>query len=109
MLVGRSPGHIGEQDAARWRRIGATYRKLGLLSDDTLPEALIWHGNDGPLWRWLTPLLLVPVGLAIAALVAYRSRRTLRGALSRVGAPPLVATMGRPKLSLIISVLFNCL
>ncbi len=106
MLVGRSPGHIGEQDAARWRRIGATYRKLGLLSDDTLPEALIWHGNDGPLWRWLTPLLLVPVGLAIAALVAYRSRRTLRGALGRVGALPLVATMGRPRLSLIMSLLF---
>src|ERR1700726_3452138 len=50
MLVGRSAGHIGEQDPARWRRIAATYRKLGLLSDDTLPEALIWHGNDGPLW-----------------------------------------------------------
>jgi class 3 adenylate cyclase/ABC-type nitrate/sulfonate/bicarbonate transport system substrate-binding protein len=106
MLVGRSPGHIGEQDAARWRRIAATYRKLGLLSDDTLPEALIWHGNDGPLWRWLTPLLLVPAALAIVALVAYRSRRTLRGALGRVGALPLVATMGRPRLSLIMSLLF---
>ena len=106
MLVGRSAGHIGEQDPARWRRIAATYRKLGLLSDDTLPEALIWHGNDGPLWRWLTPLLLVPAGLAIAALVAYRSRRTLRGALGRVGALPLVATMGRPRLSLIMSLLF---
>jgi class 3 adenylate cyclase/ABC-type nitrate/sulfonate/bicarbonate transport system substrate-binding protein len=106
MLVGRSPGQIGEQDAARWRRIAATYRKLGLLSDDTLPEALIWHGNDGPLRLWLTPLLLVPAGLAIAALVAYRSRRTLRGALGRVGALPLVATMGRPRLSLIMSLLF---
>src|ERR1700716_2762095 len=94
MLVGRGPGHIGEQDPARWRHIAATYRKLGLLSDDTLPEALIWHGNDGPPWRWLTPLLLVPAGLAIAVLVTYRRRRTLRGALGRVGALPLVATMG---------------
>jgi class 3 adenylate cyclase/ABC-type nitrate/sulfonate/bicarbonate transport system substrate-binding protein len=106
MLVGRGPGHIGEQDPARWRHIAATYRKLGLLSDDTLPEALIWDGNDGPPWRWLTPLLLVPAGLAIAVLVMYRSRRTLRGALGRVGALPLVATMGRPRLSLIMSLLF---
>src|SRR5467141_2587399 len=106
MLVGRGPGHIGEQDPARWRHIAATYRKLGLLSDDTLPEALIWDGNDGPPWRWLTPLLLVPAGLAIAVLVTYRSRRTLRGALGRVGALPLVATMGRPRLSLIMSLLF---
>src|SRR6266852_1317335 len=68
-LVGRGPGRIGDQDPARWQRIAATYRKLGLLSNDTLPEALIWHGNDGPLWRWLTPLLLVPAGLAIAVLV----------------------------------------
>ena len=106
MLVGRSPGHIGEQDAARWRRIAATYRKLGLLSDDTLPEALIWHGNDGPLWRWLTPLLLVPAGLAIAALVGYRSRRSLQGALARLGALAPAVRMGRPRLSLVMSLLF---
>ena len=106
MLVGRGPGHIGDQDPARWRRIAATYRKLGLLSDDTLPEALIWYGNDGHLWRWLIPLLLMPVGLTIAALVAYRGRRTLRGTLARVGTLPLVATMGRPRLSLIMSLLF---
>src|SRR6266852_1996145 len=106
MLVGRGPGHIGDQDPARWRRIAATYRKLGLLSDDTLPEALIWYGNDGHLWRWLIPLLLMPVGLTIAALVAYRGRRTLRGTLARVGVLPLVAAMGRPRLSLIMSLLF---
>jgi class 3 adenylate cyclase/ABC-type nitrate/sulfonate/bicarbonate transport system substrate-binding protein len=106
MLVGRGPGRIGDQDPARWQRIAATYHKLGLLSNDTLPEGLIWNGNDGPSWRWLTPLLLIPVGLAIAAVVAYRSRRTLRGALARVGALPLVAMMGRPRLSLIMSLLF---
>src|ERR1700694_5611446 len=106
MLVGRGPGHIGEQDAARWRRIAATYRKLGLLSDDTLPAGLMWDGKDDIEGRWLIPLLFVPVGLAIAAVFAYRSRRSLRGALARLGALPLVATMGRPRLSLIMSLLF---
>src|SRR6266852_2529251 len=48
-LVGRDPNRIGEQDPARWQRIAATYRKLGLLTDDTVPEALIWDGNDGSL------------------------------------------------------------
>src|SRR5712671_4330657 len=48
----------------------------------------------------------MPVGLTIAALVAYRGRRTLRGTLARVGTLPLVATMGRPRLSLIMSLLF---
>jgi class 3 adenylate cyclase/ABC-type nitrate/sulfonate/bicarbonate transport system substrate-binding protein len=106
ILVGRSPDRIGEQDPVRWRRIAASYRKLGLLTDDTLPEALIWDGNDGSLRRWLIPLLLVPVGLATAALVAYRSRRTQRGTMARLGALPLLATMGRPRLSLIMSLLF---
>jgi hypothetical protein len=105
-LVGRDPGRIGEQDPARWRRIAATYRKLGLLTDDTVSEALVWDGNDGSLRRWIIPLLLMPVGLAIAALVGHRSRRALRGALALLGALPLVATMGRPRLSLIMSLLF---
>jgi class 3 adenylate cyclase/ABC-type nitrate/sulfonate/bicarbonate transport system substrate-binding protein len=105
-LVGRDPDRIGEQDPARWRSIAATYRKLGLLSDDTLPAALIWDGNDGSLRRWLIPLLLVPVGLAAAALVGYRSRRSLRGTMVRRGLLRLVAAMGRPRLSLIMSLLF---
>src|SRR5206468_5747084 len=46
-LVGRDADRIGEQDPARWRRIAATYRQLGLLTDDTLPAGLIWHGNEG--------------------------------------------------------------
>src|SRR5258707_2354863 len=106
ILVGRDPGRIGEQDPARWRRIAGIYRKLGLLTDVTVPEAVIWDGNDGRLRRWLQPLLLLPAGMAIAALVAYRSRRAMRGALARLGALPLVATMGRPRLSLIMSLLF---
>jgi class 3 adenylate cyclase/ABC-type nitrate/sulfonate/bicarbonate transport system substrate-binding protein len=108
MLVGRSPGHIGEQDAARWRRIATTYRKLGLLSDDSLPAGLIWDRTDEIEGHWLIPLLLVPIGLAIATLVwlAYRRRHSLRGALARLRALPLVATLGRPRLSLIMSLLF---
>jgi class 3 adenylate cyclase/ABC-type nitrate/sulfonate/bicarbonate transport system substrate-binding protein len=105
-LVGRDANQIGEQDPARWRRIAATYRQLGLLTDDTLPAALIWDGNDGSLRRWLIPLVLVPVGLVIAALVAYRNRRTLRVTIARLGALPPFATMGPPRLSLIMSLLF---
>src|ERR1700730_1745224 len=103
-LVGRDPDRIGEQDPARWRSIAKTYRQLGLLTDDTLPAALIWDGNDGR--RWLIVPLLVTAGLATAALVAYRSRRTLRGTIARLGALPRFVTMRRPRLSLIMSLLF---
>ncbi|WP_441260620.1 ABC transporter substrate-binding protein [Bradyrhizobium sp. 521_C7_N1_3] len=105
-LVGPDADRIGEQDPARWRRIAATYRQLGLLTDDTLPAALIWDGNDGSRWRWLIPFVLVPIGLATAALVAYRRRRTLRGTLARLGALPRFVTVRRPRLSLIMSLLF---
>src|SRR5882724_6431181 len=105
-LVGRDANRIGEQDRARWRHIAATYRQLGLLTDDALPAALIWDGNDGSLRRLLIPLVLVPVGLVIAALVVYRNRRTLRVTIARLGALPPFATMGPPRLSLIMSLLF---
>jgi class 3 adenylate cyclase/ABC-type nitrate/sulfonate/bicarbonate transport system substrate-binding protein len=105
MLVGVDPNRVGEQDPARWRRIAATSRTLGLLTDDTLPPALIWDGNDGSLRRWLMPLLL---GLAIAALawLAYRRRHFLRAPLAQLGVRPLVAAVGPPRLSLIMSLLF---
>ena len=50
--------------------------------------------------------MLVPVGLAIAALVAYRNRRTLRVAIARLRALSPFVRMGRPRLSLIMSLLF---
>jgi NMT1/THI5 like len=106
MLVRRGPGHIGHQDAARWRNIAATYRKLGMLVDDKLPAGFMWDREDEIEGRWLTPLLFVFVGLAIAALVVYRSPRTLRGALARLRALPLFGRIGRPRLSLIMSLLF---
>jgi class 3 adenylate cyclase/ABC-type nitrate/sulfonate/bicarbonate transport system substrate-binding protein len=106
LLVRRGPGHIGHQDAARWRSIAATYRKLGMLNDDTLPAGLMWDREDEIEGRWLIPLLPVFAGLAIAALIAYLCRRSLRGALARLGKLPLVAAMGRPRLSLVISLAF---
>jgi ABC-type nitrate/sulfonate/bicarbonate transport system substrate-binding protein len=56
MLVRRGPGRIGHQDAARWRKIAATYHELGMLADDKLPAALIWDGEDEIEGRWLIPL-----------------------------------------------------
>jgi class 3 adenylate cyclase/ABC-type nitrate/sulfonate/bicarbonate transport system substrate-binding protein len=104
ILVGRDPDRIGEQDPARWRNIAATYRQLGLLTDDTLPPALIWDGHDRSLRHWLIPLVLVPPGLVIAALLAYRRRLTLRVTMARFGALPRFP--GRLRLSLIMSLLF---
>jgi class 3 adenylate cyclase/ABC-type nitrate/sulfonate/bicarbonate transport system substrate-binding protein len=106
ILVGRDPGRIGEQDPARWRRIAETYQKLGMLTDDTVPEALIWHGNGAGLLRGSIALLLLSIGIAIVALIAYRSRGALRDAVSRFDTLPLVGTMGRPRLSLVMSLLF---
>jgi class 3 adenylate cyclase/ABC-type nitrate/sulfonate/bicarbonate transport system substrate-binding protein len=106
LLVRRGPGHIGGQDAAHWKKIATTYRKLGVLADDTLPAGLMWTGEDEIEGRWLIPLLPVFVGLALAALVAYLSRSSLRGMLARPGKLPLVAAMERPRLSLVMSVLF---
>ena len=106
-LIGRDGDRIGEQDPARWQSIAETYHKLWLLTDDNVPEGLIWDGGHGSgQGRPLTPLLLVPVGLAIAALFAYGRRRVLRHALARLSAFPFVAAMGRPRLSLIMSLLF---
>ena len=59
LLVRRGPGQIGQQDAAHWRKIATTYRKLGLLADDTLPAGLMWNREDEIEGRWLIPLLLV--------------------------------------------------
>src|SRR4029450_3653349 len=83
ILVGRDPARTGEQDPGRWRSIAATSRQLGLLTDDTLPAALIWDGNDGSLRRRAIVLVFRAGGLAIGALVAYRSRHVLRGTMLR--------------------------
>jgi class 3 adenylate cyclase/ABC-type nitrate/sulfonate/bicarbonate transport system substrate-binding protein len=99
-------GHIGGQDAAHWRKIAAAYRKLGLLADDTLPAGLMWTGEDDIERRSLIPLLLMSIGLTIAAVVAYRSRRSLQGALARLGALAPATRMRRPRLSLVMSLLF---
>jgi class 3 adenylate cyclase/ABC-type nitrate/sulfonate/bicarbonate transport system substrate-binding protein len=105
-LVGRDPGQIGDQDPARWQRIAATYRKLGLLTDDKLPEALIWEANDRSQWRRFIPLLLVAAGLAVGFLLWHQNRLFLRRALTWLSALPSFETMERPRLSLIMSLLF---
>lgn len=104
-LVGRDPDRIGEQDPARWRRIAATYHNLGFIADATLPQPLIWDSEDGNPRRWL---LLLAVGVALAALVwfANRRRRFLQGLRARLGALPFFARIARPRLSLIMSLLF---
>jgi len=106
ILVGQEPGRIGEQDPDRWRRMAATYRKLGLLTDDAVPQTLIWDGSVSAPGRWSRALFLVPVLLLIAAWLVYRSRRGLRGVRVRLGSFPLVVRLGRPRLSLIMSLLF---
>ncbi len=105
-LVGRDLARIGEQDPGRWQRIAAVYRQLGLLTDDTLPPALIWNGDDDSRRRWLVPLLLAMAGSASAALLAYRNRRTLRVTTARLSALNPLVGMRRPRLSLIMSLLF---
>jgi class 3 adenylate cyclase/ABC-type nitrate/sulfonate/bicarbonate transport system substrate-binding protein len=110
-LVGRDADRIGDQDPERWRRIAATYHHLGFITDETLPPSLIW-GEDGAEFRWLRrPLLLLPgllAGAAIAALawLAYRRPRFLQGPLARLGVRPLFGAIPRPRLSLIMSLLF---
>jgi hypothetical protein len=94
ILVGRDHARIGEQDHGRWQRIAATYRKLGLLSDDTLPATLIYDANDGSLRSWLISLLLVSVGLAGVALAAHRSRHSLVRSMLRRGMLRLAIAMG---------------
>jgi class 3 adenylate cyclase/ABC-type nitrate/sulfonate/bicarbonate transport system substrate-binding protein len=106
LLVRREPGQIGAQDAAHWRKIATTYHKLGILADDKLPTELIWDSDDNVEGRWLIPLLSVLIGLAIAALAAYRSRHSLHGTLARFGTLMPAARMGRPRLSLVMSLLF---
>jgi len=77
-----------------------------LLTDDTLPAALIWDRNDGSLRRWLIVLLLVTAGLAVAALVAYPNSPHSARAIARLGALPRFVKMRRLRLSLIRSLLF---
>ena len=105
-LVGRDANRIGEQDPARWQRIATAYRQLGLLTDDKVPEALIWDSDDGTQRRWLFLLLLALAGLASTALAVYRNPSFLRQILTQWSVAPFFTTVRRPRLSLIMSLLF---
>ena len=70
---------------------------------------MIWEDHDG-MHRFKRPFLLsallIAGAVAVLAFLAYRRRRVLHGPLIRQAAPPLFARLGRPRLSLIMSLLF---
>jgi class 3 adenylate cyclase/ABC-type nitrate/sulfonate/bicarbonate transport system substrate-binding protein len=105
-LVGPNTDRIGEQDPARWRSIAAVYRQLGLLTDDALPPSLIWDGSDGSKRSWLVALVIVLAGLAVAALLWHRKRRSLRITIGRLDVLSRLVRLKQPRLSLIMSLLF---
>jgi hypothetical protein len=88
------------------QHIATICRELGLITDDALLSGLMWDRNEDIEAHWLNPMLSLLAGLAVAIVVAYRSRRALSGVLAEVRALPLIATLLRPMLSLIMSSLF---
>ncbi|MDH2355820.1 ABC transporter substrate-binding protein [Bradyrhizobium sp. SSUT112] len=105
-LVRRGAAHIGEQNVERWQAVAASYRRLGMLSDDAVPSGLILDRDEKFRGRLLTAMLLLGVGLAVIGLLAYRIRGSLRPAVARLKGFPLIAALGRPRLSLIMSLAF---
>jgi class 3 adenylate cyclase/ABC-type nitrate/sulfonate/bicarbonate transport system substrate-binding protein len=108
-LVGHDPDRIGEQDPERWRSIAETYHNLGLIPDEAVPPGLIWDDHHG-MHRFKRPLLLLSAllvagAIAVLAFLAHRRRRFLHDSLVEQVAP-LFERIGRPRLSLIMSLLF---
>jgi class 3 adenylate cyclase/ABC-type nitrate/sulfonate/bicarbonate transport system substrate-binding protein len=108
-LVGRDPDRIGEQDPERWRGVARTYHNLGLIPDEAVPPGLIWDDHHG-MQRFKRPLLLLSAllvvgAIAMLAFLARRRRRFLHDSLVEQVAP-LFERIGRPRLSLIMSLLF---
>jgi class 3 adenylate cyclase/ABC-type nitrate/sulfonate/bicarbonate transport system substrate-binding protein len=108
-LVGHDPAEIGAQDLERWRRIAATYRELGYPVDPTVPKGLVWGDDRG---RRLGPevlTIMVAAGAALATLgwAAMRFRGALRRRiLDRLRRLPFVAALERPRLSVIVALMF---
>ncbi len=105
-LVRRGSGEIGHQDAEHWRKIATTLHKLGLVADDKLPAELMWSGKHDVAGHWLLSLLFVLVVLAFGALAGYQRRLPLQRGLARLGALRPSARMLRPRLSLVMTLLF---
>jgi class 3 adenylate cyclase/ABC-type nitrate/sulfonate/bicarbonate transport system substrate-binding protein len=63
---------IGDQSERRWRAIASTYVGLGLLSEDNLPEGLIYLPDDqGWQARLRGPLLWVFIGTVVAITLGW--------------------------------------
>jgi len=115
VLANADPDPLGSQSQARWQSIAATYRDLGYLAADTVPPGLIWRGDEDGLASWLRPprlwsVLLLVAAISAAAPAARRYRKPLRAgvgaALRRL---PGADALGRPRLSVIMALLFVCL
>ncbi len=100
-LVGYDRQRIGEHTDARWQSIASTYRSLGLIPTDVVPDGMVWHPETRFLKLGLM-LLFGAAGLALAAVLANRYRHRLRGSWSARFYP----SFGQPRLSLIMTVLF---
>jgi adenylate cyclase len=69
---------IGDQSDGRWKAIANAYVGLGMLSDDRLPEGLIYMpDDDGWRSRLQAPLLWMFAGVVVIALawILYRNAR----------------------------------
>ena len=63
---------IGDQSEQRWKAIASTYVGLGMLSDDKLPEGLIYMPDDeGWQARLRAPLLWVFTGTVVAIVLGW--------------------------------------
>ncbi|MGE4217958.1 MAG: ABC transporter substrate-binding protein [Alphaproteobacteria bacterium] len=103
LLVRIDATPIGAQTAARWEQIAAIYRDLNYPVPEHLPDGMIWHYDGDWIDRLLIPLLAAVLLLSVAAggaigLTRYRARRA-----AQPGSPH---RMTRPRLSLVMSLLF---
>jgi class 3 adenylate cyclase/ABC-type nitrate/sulfonate/bicarbonate transport system substrate-binding protein len=90
---------LGSQTTERWQSIANTYHDLGMLADARLPDTLIYRPRGGLIDRWLRPLLVGLVLIAVGAIL-------LRFAYERILTSPLAPSLTRPKLSAIMAGLF---
>jgi adenylate cyclase len=70
---------IGDQSDRRWKAIASTYVGLGMLSDDKVPEGLIYMPDDeGWRVRLRAPLLWMFVGTVVAITLGWIFYRNAR-------------------------------
>ena len=89
---------LGTQTVARWQSIAGAYRDLGMLPDAELPKDFVYGASGIERWARLWPALL---GLGLFLLSAFPAWLLYRRIERR-----LALSVRKPKLSLIMSVLF---